>query len=177
MTDVPPEKGTIMELLERDHRVLRAMLGRFDTTATDEWTGVFRDLVDHLVRHEVAEQEVVFPRLRRVLPDLAKTLEECVADEERLERHLVSMARLPVLSPEFRDALAKLRDELDAHLAREDLVVLPKLRTIGHLDDEDFARSYEVARMGAPSRPEAIVGGGEPVEGLFGRLRQAIGRD
>lgn len=177
MTDIPAEEGSIIELVERDHAIVRSLLARFDTTATDEWPVAFRRLVEYLVRHEVAEQEVVYPRIRAALPELAKTIEESLEDEEALERHLVTMARLPVLSPEFRDAVGTLRDELDAHIAREDLVILPMLRSLGRVEDRELVRRYELARITAPPRPEAVVGEEEDPEGLFARLRHALRRD
>lgn len=182
MTDIPPEPGTIIEYIERDHLVLRAMVGHFDRTATNEWGPIFLDLVDYLVRHEFAEQEVVFPRVRRALPNVGPTLDDGIAEEHRIEQQLIELSRLEPTSQEFRGVFGRLRDDLDAHLARENLVILPMIRSLGTYEDPDFASSYEVARMSAPSRPEAVLDESEParrgpVEGLLERLRHAVRSD
>lgn len=181
MTDVPPEPGSIIDLIERDHRVIRDLLGRFDVTPSDEWAVLFRDLADYLVRHEVAEEEVVFPRVRRALPSVGSTLDDCEAEERRLEAQLVRMSGMSTLEPEFRDELARLTDDLDAHMARESLVVVPMIRSLGANEDRKLASAYEVARAVAPSRAEAALPddssdeAGPSSEGILHRLRGVIG--
>ncbi len=175
MTDIPPEPGSIVELLERDHLVVRGMLGSFDTTATHEWGEVFRQLVEYLVRHEIAEEEVVFPTLREALPDAAATVDECEAEQHDSERLLIEMERTSVTDPSFREMVGRLRDALDAHLAREDLVLVPMLRSLGSYEDAGIASRYEVARTAAPARPEGVVVPDRRLTraGFVGRLRAA----
>lgn len=181
MSDVLPEPGTIIELIERDHKVIRDLLRRFQTTPSDEWAGVFRDFAEYLVRHEVAEEEVVFPCVRRALPSVASTLEDCEAEEHRLEAQLIRMSAMSTITPDFREELGRLTDDLDAHFARENLVVVPMIRSLGAHEDADLGRAYEVARAVAPSRAEAVVedppphqSGVTPLEGLLHRLRSAL---
>lgn len=177
MSDVTPEPGSIIELIERDHEVIGGMLDRFAVSGTDEWGRLFMELVEYMVRHEVAEEEVVYKRLRAAMPGSEKVVAECTAEEERAERHLAAMERLSPRAPEFKDALGHLRDEIRAHIAHEEQVVVPLIRSLRAHDDPELARRYEVARTVAPSRPEP-VGEGEPAErgGPLGSLAHLAGR-
>jgi hypothetical protein len=152
MTDIPPEPGTVLELLVRDHLVIRGLLDRFDITATDEWGGVFRDLSDYLVRHEIAEQEVVYPALSAAFPGSRSAFQACTGEEDATVERLAAMELLSPLTREFRSALGHLRDALDAHIAHEDQLILPMIRSLGLHEDGVLADRYEVARTLAAGR-------------------------
>lgn len=157
MSDVPPEPGTIVELLERDHQVLKGLVGRFAVSATHEWGEVFRDLVDYLVRHEVAEEEIVYPALRAAVDGSDEIVEACVKEEQKAELRLIRMEQMSVHSPEFRDEVGDFRNDLLAHIAHEEQVIIPLLRA-GNLHEDSVLRDrYEIARTEAPTRPEAVV--------------------
>ena len=152
MTDVPPEPGSIIDHLERDHLVIRGLLERFEAAATHEWGELFRDLVDFLVRHETAEEEVVFPALEKRAPGSESVVGDCVAEQQKTRLRLVEMERMSPMAPEFRDALGHLRDDLGNHIAHEELVIIPMIRSINSQDDAALASRYEVARTTAPRR-------------------------
>jgi hemerythrin-like domain-containing protein len=157
VSDIPPEEGTIIELLARDHVVIRGLIGRFDRAPTDEWGAVFRDLEDYLVRHERAEEQVVYPRLRSTFPKGDPVIDGCLEEQRQADELLAVMERMSPMAPEFRDAIGKLRDALDAHIAREDQVILPMIRSLGAHEDRELASRYEVARAEAAARPEAAA--------------------
>ncbi len=180
MSDIPPEPGTIIEYLERDHSVIKQLMDRFQLSGTDKWGEVFRQLIEYLVRHEVAEEEVVFAHLLELLPGAAEVVEDTRAEQQRLALRLFEMERLSPHDPEFRDLLGHLRDEVLMHVAREEQVIIPFIRNSGAHDDAELVRRYELARTLAPSRPEAVLDEGaleEEGHGLSGvieRLRSAV---
>jgi hypothetical protein len=177
VSDVFPEPGTVIELIERDHLVLQGMLGRFDVTATHEWGTIFEELVGYALRHEIAEQAVVYPALRENGGTVDKVLDGAIADEAALESRFARMARLDPMGPDFREALGHLRDEIDAHTAREESKILPMLRAQEERDLLELARSYEVARSTAPAAIDAVVdvdGSLGTVESLGRRIREVV---
>ncbi|MHB1987210.1 MAG: hemerythrin domain-containing protein [Acidimicrobiales bacterium] len=182
MSDVMPEPGTIIALVERDHVVIRGLLGRFDVSSTEEWGAVFRDLVEYLARHEVAEQEVVYALLADGVPRSRSAVDDCVAEQHETELRLLEMGAMAPTAPQFREALGHLRDELEAHIAHEEQVIIPLMRSARAHEDPELAQRYEVARMAAPARPQAPAGGegtstGEPsgaLATLLERLRGAL---
>jgi hemerythrin superfamily protein len=57
----------ISQLLE-DRRHIEQLLSNFDTRERAMWPDSFCELILNLVRHEVAEEEVIYPRVRKTLP-------------------------------------------------------------------------------------------------------------
>lgn len=178
MSDVPPEPGTIIDVLERDHRVLKQQLDRFQLSGTDEWGEVLMDLIRYLIRHEVAEEEVVYKRLRAVEPASAEIVDDCLSEQERAAERLLAMERLSPRDPAFRELVGDLRDDLLTHIAHEEQVVIPLIRNSKMHNDEELVERYEVARSVAPDRPEAVVSSEAlpegTVAGLFERVRQSL---
>lgn len=180
MSDVAPESGTIIDYLDRDHRVLKGLVDRFQVSGIDEWGEVFRQLVDYLVRHEVAEEEVVFPALRRALPSSGEVLDDCTVEQQRSFERLIAMEQISPKDPEFRDLVGHLRDDLLMHIAHEEQVLIPLLRNTRLHDDPEIVRSYEVARTVAPGRPEgaldpeALEEASSGLTALFEKVRRAV---
>jgi hemerythrin superfamily protein len=174
VSDLPPEPGTIIEVLERDHRVIKGQLDRFQVSSTDEWGEVLMDLIRYLIRHEVAEEEVVYKRLRAVMPASAEVVDDCLAEQERAAGKLVTMERLSPSDPSFREMVGQLRDDLLSHIAHEEQVVIPLIRNSKMHNDPEFVKRYEVARSTAPDRPEAVVSGEALPEGFVGGLLERV---
>ena len=78
----------IVELLLSDHEEAKALLGRYDSLSVTEREGYFCEVVSELVRHEVAEEVVVYPVIRTKAPDgedeVAPRLKEQAEAEEIL---------------------------------------------------------------------------------------------
>ncbi len=180
MSDIPPEPGTIIEYLERDHRVVMQAIERFQLSGTDRWAELFHQLVDYLVRHEVAEEEVVFARLREVLASAGEVIDDCSAEQQKLALRLMEMERIPPRTPEFRQLLGHLRVDVFAHIAREEQVVIPFIRSARLHSDPELVRRYELARTLAPSHPEGAYDGKalasveHGVSAFVHRLRSAV---
>ena len=157
MSDLLPEPGTILELIERDHRLVSRMLTTFDTTARHDWGAAFSDVARYFVRHELAEQAVVYPLLSEARATSRSLYADCQAEESSCLSQLVEMEPLSPLSEEFASAIVSWRESVDAHLAHENMVVMPRLRDLYDRDLRQCASRYELARTVSPERPEAAA--------------------
>src|SRR5579884_1790824 len=79
----------LVQLLLADHEQAKRLLQAFDTVPASGRDQAFCELTYELVRHEVAEEEVVYPALRRFVDggdDLADTrIKEQSEAEQRSE--------------------------------------------------------------------------------------------
>ncbi len=181
MSDYRGEPGTIVELIQRDHRLIKGLLNRFDTSPLDEWGKLFQEFVDYGLRHEIAEAEVVFPAVRTTVAGSESIVDDCLAEQRAMEARLAAMEDLDPTSPEFRDQLAVIRDDQSRHATHEEQVILPMLRGQQIADLGQLAKAYDAARVVAPAHPTPAEspGGRLPkgsVAGLAGRLRALLGR-
>lgn len=92
--------------------------------------------------HHTIEDLDLFPSLRRLDPSLAPVLDELAEDHhtlagllDDLDAALSSAAAAPretAARQRTQDAIALLSQHLDAHLRREEVVIIPALTRLGH---------------------------------------------
>ena len=140
----------IVDVLAGEHADLRALavpVGRADDdgSAYLAWS-------DRVVRHEIAEELVVFPVLLSFHGGAA-VADSRLEDQAAVERRLVLLGRQHVGSPEFRQAAARLVLDHLAHLEREDAQVLPLLATrVGGRRRLELGRRFRQVVQVAPLR-------------------------
>lgn len=178
------ETVDIVVLLDRDHRQVEEHLARFATTAPDRWADAFCELTELLVRHEVAEEEVVYPTLRRSAAGAEGIVAARIGEQSEAEELLAHMEKLEATSTEFADALARLRSAVLSHAQREEETVFPLLRQYEDVEERSaMARRYERAMAAAPTHPHPhapdtppgnlLLG---PVAAVLDHVRDAVRR-
>lgn len=172
----------LVALVLADHQEAKRLLERFDTLPASERGDAFCEITYELVRHEVAEEEVVYPALRRFADggdDLADMrIEEQSAAEELLKK----MEKAGVEDAEFPSMFAKLRTEVLAHADAEEKTVFPELTSNVNADElRTLGKRYEMAKKVAPTHPHphapdtppgnVVLG---PVAAIIDRVRDAV---
>ncbi len=140
----------VLHLLERDHADVRRLFGMFDGQAPDIAGELFWILTDDLVRHEVAEELVVYPALG---PDPGTAAGEGLAEQAAIEERLARMEGMPTTGAEFRQELEALRHAVDEHVEREERDLVPLLRrTLLEDRRRELGRRYAEVKETAPHR-------------------------
>ncbi len=143
----------LVAVLLEDHKAAETLLGRIGAPDADQ-SELFDTLVHELVGHEVAEEEIVYPALRREVPGGDALAEPRIAEQQKAEELLAKMERMDRRGPEFAQSMTHLRDEALAHAQAEEAEVFPELRR--HLSDERsaaLASAYRTAKATAPTHP------------------------
>ena len=150
-------EGSLLVRQRRDHEVLEQLLERVPRTAGDEQDEVLTALWRLVFPHAYAEETVVWPVLRRALPDGEALTLQLEQEHQQINEVVSRVDRTPP-GPE-RDALLAdvvrllrqdARDEEDVLLARlQQALPGPQLRRLG--------RAWQVVRRTAPTRPHAVV--------------------
>lgn len=168
--------------LDRDHRQIEDHLDRFAAEPRDRWGEAFCELTELLVRHEVAEEETVYPGLRRASSDTEGIVDARIAEQSEAEELLSQMEKMETTSAEFADAFARLRAAVLSHAQREEESVFPLLRQYLDLEERSaMAGRYERALAAAPTHPHPhapdtppgnlLLG---PVAAVLDRVRDAV---
>lgn len=142
----------IIEALRHDHDEVREMFGRLDAATGEQRGELFQQLVGELVRHEVAEEEILRPVSKR---DAGEEIAAArIHEESEAEQLLKEMEKLDPASAEFTSKLATLRQEVEAHAAAEETQEFPKVAEKESPERlEQMGRIYEAAKKAAPTRP------------------------
>ncbi len=183
------DQQDVIDILTEDHREVETMFEELEQlmSSPDSDAERRRDLVDQvtieLVRHAVAEEVVVYPRvLEKVSEEEAQRAKQEHAEAEE------TMKRLEALDPgdpDFDQELRTLMSEIREHVAEEEGEMFPHMRAV-FTDEELVAMGRHVTAIKkmAPTRPHPSVPNNAlprlaagPVAGLFDRLRDlASGR-
>lgn len=142
----------IIEALVEDHNEVRSLLARLDAAAGPQRGELFQQLVGELVRHEIAEAEILRPVSKR---DAGEAIAgERIKEESQAEELLKEMEKLDATSSEFTKKVAKLRTEVERHANAEETEEFPKVLQAESPDRlEQMGRAYQAAKATAPTHP------------------------
>jgi hemerythrin superfamily protein len=153
----PREDEDVITLLVRQHREMRDLFDRVETTTGRERATAFRELVGFLSVHETAEEELVHPAARRTEGGDV-VVDARVAEERRAKELLVTLDRIGPDAEGFDTLLAQLREDVLAHAEHEEREEFPRLRD--RYDEEELrslAGALRAAESIAPTRPHPGV--------------------
>ncbi len=184
------EQRDVIEVLEHDHREVEQMFAELESlrgASTEEAKSRRKDVADRvtieLVRHSVAEEVLVYPRVDKKVS--AEEAERARKEHASAEETLHRIEKLDPDDPAFDDEVATLMREIRKHIAEEEGQMFAHMRQVV---DEDELRSLgarvEAFKKVAPTRPHPNVPNeplpriaAGPAASLFDRMRDvATGR-
>jgi hemerythrin superfamily protein len=144
----------IVKKLLADHQEVKAMFARIEKASPTQLGDMFWELTNELVRHEVAEEEIVYPEVRKVVPNGERLADARIKEQSQAEELLEKMEKEGADHEDFRADLQKLQKEVLAHAESEEQTVFAPLGE--KLDAERRAtlgERYEKAKAAAPTHP------------------------
>jgi hemerythrin-like domain-containing protein len=184
------EQRDVIEVLEHDHREVEEMFSELESlrgaSTEDEQArrkAVAEQVTIELVRHSVAEEVLVYPRVEAKVSsdEVEHAREEHAEAEETLQR----LEKLDADDPSFDDELATLMDEIRHHISDEEGEMFAHMRQVMDADElRDLGAAVEAFKKVAPTRPHPNVPNealprlaAGPAASLFDRMRDlATGR-
>src|SRR5947209_4609408 len=187
MTD---QQRDVIEVLEHDHREVEEMFAELESlrgAATDEdkerRKTVTEQVTIELVRHSVAEEVLVYPRVEDKVS--AEEVEHAREEHAEAEETLQRLEKLDADDPSFDDELATLMEEIRHHIKEEEGETFTHMRQA--LDAEELqtlGSRVEAFKKVGPTHPHPNVPNDAlprmaagPAASLFDRMRDlATGR-
>ena len=145
--------GDAVDLLTAQHEEVRQLFSQIQGGGPGR-KDTFECLVRLLAMHETAEEEVIYPALRRTGPDGEQVAEARKAEEDEAKTMLSDLEKLGVDGEGFDAQLETFRMSVLAHAENEERVVFPRLRQ--SLDAESLQSmrtALETAEAMAPTHP------------------------
>ena len=160
-----PVQGDVVELILEDHRRFEELM-RTMRDATADRDAARRAFAELHVAHALAEEELVYPKLRRT--DAIGEHEEEHGEEEHAEGHEALLAVLELSGTDtqaFDDALEELAKVVNHHLTEEELSILnPAREEVGERVRADLGTAFAERRnalldegCGSTAQVRAIV--------------------
>nr|BFF04755.1 hemerythrin domain-containing protein [Streptoalloteichus tenebrarius] len=124
----------VVDLLVEQHAMIRELFARVTGADARNRRATFEELARLLAIHETAEEEVVHPLARRLLPGGDGVVRDRLDEEEKAKEMLARLDEMDAESPEFLSLLDELRMAVLTHAQYEERYEFLYLRQQGSPD-------------------------------------------
>jgi hemerythrin superfamily protein len=174
-----------VEVLTADHIEVEQMFRQIEAMPDGDAKGqIVADIVRELSIHAAIEEQILYPAMRKALPDGETLVQEAIDEHQQVKETLAAIERAE--SAAERDPLlAQLIGDVRHHVEEEETELFPKLRaSIGSAEIEEMGAKLQGAKRMAPTHPHPnapntppgnIVGGAAAA--IMDKARDALKRD
>jgi hemerythrin superfamily protein len=167
-------------VLTKDHREVEALFRRYERLggkAEKSKRTIVRKLVEELSKHAAAEEQVLYPAMRSMLPDGATLQEEGIEEHQTVKELLVDLDRLSPGDEEFDPKMRALMESVRHHVKEEESEMLPKLAdAAGREQLISMGKMIEGAKKIAPTRPHPHAPSTPPANIVVGAVAGVVDR-
>jgi hypothetical protein len=178
------QQRDVIEILEHDHREVEEMFGELESLrgasteeAKERRKAVTEQVTIELVRHSVAEEVLVYPKVEDKVS--AEEVEHAREEHAQAEETLAKLEKLDADDPAFDDELATLMAEIRHHIEDEEGEMFAQMRQVIDADElRTLGARVEAFKKVAPTRPHPNVPNtplartaAGPAASLFDRMR------
>jgi hemerythrin superfamily protein len=148
----------VVNFLVSQHKRIKSLFAETLAASGKSREQAFVELRRLLAVHETAEEEIVHPRAKRVIPNGDKIVGALLDEEHEAKTALSELEKLDVDDQSFTEKLTELRDAAVEHAAQEEKQEFAKLEEVLDSDQlEQMGRAVKLAEAIAPTRPHAGV--------------------
>src|SRR5205807_2423433 len=117
----------VIELLEHDHREVEQMFAEFEQATSKEQKETLRDrIIIELVRHSEAEEQAVYPMIRKAIDNGDQIVEHEIDEHSKAERIMKELDTMSADDPQFGVLMQQLMASIKEHVAEEENDVFPQ---------------------------------------------------
>ena len=128
MTGMPQQRD-VVDLLTADHREVQELFAGYRASADPrERRLLMEQITVEIVRHSVAEEQYLYPTVRKALPNGDEVAEREMEELSEAERILGDLERLDTADRRFDALVRELYDVVSMHIRGEEDVIFPELR-------------------------------------------------
>jgi hemerythrin superfamily protein len=165
----------VISMLLADHQEVRQLLTRVGSSKGEARKEAFQQLVKELARHETAEEEVLYPSVRRSVDGGDDLADARIEEEQQGERLLAELEKRGTGGDDFDAVFAELSRAVLAHAEAEETQVFPRVREVMSIEDrERMGKVLDMAKKAAPTHPHPNVPGSATANMLAGPVAAVI---
>ena len=144
-------------LLKADHKEIRKLFADFEK-AGDNAQATKKRLVDKIIElltvHTYIENEVMYPRVRALLPDLEDDILESYEEHHVADLLVMELSSMSASDERFTAKTTVLIENVTHHIQEEEDDWFPKVRDgLGRKALQEIGAEMEAARKKAPRKP------------------------
>jgi hemerythrin superfamily protein len=160
----------VIELLEHDHREVEEMFAEFDrATDPQERRTIADKVIIELVRHSEAEEQAVYPAMRKALPDGDKLVDHEIAEHSKAEEIMKQLDGMDPGDAKFGGLMGQLQSAITEHVKEEETEAFPQFRQHVSQDQLDkLATLVAGLKKIVPTHPHPKAPDHPPFNALLG---------
>ena len=144
-------------LLKADHKEIRKLFADFEKAGDDAHSTKQR-LVDKMIElltvHTYIENEVMYPRVRELLPDLEDDILESYEEHHVADVLVMELSSMKASDERFTAKTTVLIENVTHHIQEEEDEWFPQVREgLGRKALQDIGAEMQAARKKAPTKP------------------------
>ena len=144
-------------LLKKDHKEILKTFRDFENAGENalKTKGKLVDrIIELLTVHTYIENEVMYPRVRELLPDLAADIDESYEEHHVADLLVMELANMKPEDERFDAKTTVLIENVQHHIEEEEEEWFPKVREgLGRKALQELGANMETVRAKAPRRP------------------------
>ena len=144
-------------LLKQDHKEIRRLFREFQQAGEDATARkgkLVDDIIEALTVHTYIENEVMYPRVRELLPDLEEDVLESYEEHHVADLLVVELAAMKPSAERFDAKTTVLIENVTHHIEEEEEEWFLKVREgLGRKALQQIGAEMQAAREKAPRRP------------------------
>ena len=144
-------------MLKADHKEVRALFREFQkSSTTDARKGkLVEQIIEQLTVHTYIENEVMYPRVRELLPDLEDDVLESYEEHHVADVLVMELAGMSPEDERFEAKTTVLIENVTHHIEEEEQDWFPKVRDgLTRTQLREIGAELAEAKERAPRRPE-----------------------
>jgi len=143
----------IVELVLEDHHTVAALFDKLQAaTSADDQIALYAQVKDALERHASAEEKVLYPRVRKEVPDGKEESKDAIEEHDQIRESLKEVEEHDAGSELFTLAVAQLVATTKHHVGVEESELLPDFRKNSDATERDeLGRKFSEAKGKAAS--------------------------
>jgi hemerythrin-like domain-containing protein len=144
-------------LLKADHKEIRQQFRKFEAAgenAVKEKADIVTKIIELLTVHTYIENEVMYPEVRKLLPDLEDDILESYEEHHVADVLVMELFVMPASAERFDAKTTVLIENVTHHIEEEEQEWFPKVRAgLGRKQLQELGAKLEAARAEAPHTP------------------------
>ena len=159
----------VIELLEHDHREVEQMFTEFEQAgAPADRRAVVDKIIIELVRHSEAEEQAVYPLVRRHIDNGDQIIEKEIEEHSEAERIMKELDGMDPNDPQFGVLMQQLMTAIKAHISEEENEVFPKFRAaVSQSELEKLGDTVKALKKILPTHPHPMAPDHPPFNALL----------
>jgi hemerythrin superfamily protein len=169
--------GSVLVRQRRDHERLDRLFDTFRSATREDQPAVLREINQLVFSHAFAEEVVLWPAIRRMVPDGEALTARIEGEHQEINGLCAELERMTPDDPAWDARVARAFEVMQEDVRDEEDMVLPALQAVADVQElRRLGTAWSFVRRTAPTRPHPAVARRPPDNALRGIPLSAFDR-